>query len=58
MPYDTEIDAADRPMLIDNVWRAGGGGEWLPILNPVDESLLGRFAVATTTDLDEALASA
>lgn len=58
MPYDTEIDAADRPLLIDNVWRAGGGGEWLPILNPVDESVLGRFAVATTADLDEALASA
>lgn len=58
MPFDTEIDAADRPLLIDNTWRAGGSGEWLPILNPVDESVLGRFAVAITADLDEALASA
>jgi succinate-semialdehyde dehydrogenase/glutarate-semialdehyde dehydrogenase len=58
MPYDTDIEAADRPLLIDNTWRPGGGGEWLPILNPVDESVIGRFAVATAADLDEALASA
>lgn len=58
MPFDTDIETADRRLLIDNVWRAGGSGEWLPILNPVDESVLGRFAVATLSDLDDALASA
>lgn len=58
MAFDTDIEAADRPLLIDNVWRAGAGGEWLPILNPVDESVIGRHAVATAADLDVALASA
>ncbi|WP_304218952.1 NAD-dependent succinate-semialdehyde dehydrogenase [Phenylobacterium aquaticum] len=58
MPFDTDIEAADRPLLINNVWQAGSGGEWLPILNPVDESVIGRHAVATIADLDMALASA
>jgi succinate-semialdehyde dehydrogenase/glutarate-semialdehyde dehydrogenase len=58
MPFDTDIETADRSLLINNVWRAGGGGEWLSILNPVDESVLGRLAVATPEDLDVALAAA
>jgi succinate-semialdehyde dehydrogenase/glutarate-semialdehyde dehydrogenase len=56
MPFD--LEAADRPLMIDNVWREGGAGGWLPILNPVDESVVGRLAVATIEDLDAALASA
>jgi succinate-semialdehyde dehydrogenase/glutarate-semialdehyde dehydrogenase len=58
MPFDTDVEAQDRRLLINNVWRDGGGGAWLPILNPVDESVVGRFAVATTADLDDALAAA
>jgi succinate-semialdehyde dehydrogenase/glutarate-semialdehyde dehydrogenase len=56
MPFD--LETTDRPLLIDNVWRGGGAGGWLPILNPVDESVVGRLAVATLEDLDAALASA
>jgi succinate-semialdehyde dehydrogenase/glutarate-semialdehyde dehydrogenase len=58
MAFDTEIGADDCALMIDNVWRAGGGGEWAPILNPADESVLGRHAVATLADLDDALAAA
>ncbi len=58
MAFDTDIDASDRVLLIDNVWRPGGSGEWLPIVDPSDESAIGRLAVATPADLDEALASA
>lgn len=57
MPFDHIPDTADRLLMINNTWRTGAGGEWAPILNPVDESVLGRLAVATTADLDEALAA-
>lgn len=57
MPYDHIPDTADRLLMINNTWRTGAGGEWLSILNPVDESVVGRLAVATTADLDEALAA-
>ena len=46
MAFDTEIGADDCDLMIDNVWRAGASGEWSPILNRVDESLIGRRAVA------------
>jgi succinate-semialdehyde dehydrogenase/glutarate-semialdehyde dehydrogenase len=58
MTFDTEIGADDCALMIDNVWRAGASGEWSPILNPVDESVIGRHAVAQIADLDDALAAA
>lgn len=58
MPLDTALEAEDRLLLIDNVWRAGSSQGWAPILNPVDESVIGRHAMATSADLDEALAAA
>ncbi|MDR3509457.1 MAG: NAD-dependent succinate-semialdehyde dehydrogenase, partial [Caulobacteraceae bacterium] len=58
MAFDTEIRGDDCPLLIDNVWRSGSAGTWTPILNPADESQVGRHAVATTADLDDALAAA
>ena len=54
----TEAAGADCALMIDNVWRAGGHGDWSPILNPVDERMVGRHAVATAADLDDALAAA
>lgn len=58
MSIDTAIGATDCALMIDNAWRPGGDGRWASILNPVDESVVGRHAVATVADLDEALASA
>lgn len=53
-----DIAAGDCPIMIDNVWRAGGDGRWAPVLNPATEQTIGRHAFATTADLDEALAAA
>ncbi|MBA4793106.1 MAG: aldehyde dehydrogenase family protein [Phenylobacterium sp.] len=38
--------------------RPGSGGEWLDIVKPADEAVIGRLAVATPGDLDEAPAAA
>ncbi|MBV9512207.1 MAG: aldehyde dehydrogenase family protein, partial [Caulobacteraceae bacterium] len=50
--------SADCALMIDNAWRDGGEGGWAPILNPVDGREIGRHAVATLADLDDALAAA
>jgi succinate-semialdehyde dehydrogenase/glutarate-semialdehyde dehydrogenase len=39
-------------------WRPGAEGRWAPIVNPADESVVGRHAMATLGDLDAALAAA
>ncbi|MFG5777831.1 NAD-dependent succinate-semialdehyde dehydrogenase [Comamonas sp. J-3] len=44
-------------LLIDGTWRDAQGGAWLDIVNPADESVIGRVAKAGVADLDEALAS-
>ena len=48
---DTELHIAGR-------WRAGADRETLGVLNPATGETIGRCAVATTADLDEALAAA
>lgn len=44
--------------LIAGVWTRGTGTETLPVINPATEEEIGRLPLATTTDLDQALASA
>jgi len=58
MAYDLEAGAGDCSLLIDNKWRPAADDSWAPVLNPVDESVVGRHAVATVADLDAALAAA
>ena len=48
----------DVKLFIAGKWRDGSSGETLPINDPATEEEIGRLAVATRTDLDEALASA
>ncbi|MEQ1955932.1 NAD-dependent succinate-semialdehyde dehydrogenase [Mesorhizobium sp. CN2-181] len=43
---------------IDGQWKPAAAGKTLPIINPVNESVLGQLAHAETADLDEALAAA
>lgn len=52
------VDLPSLLLMIDNQWRAGGGQEWLEVINPATERPVGRLAVAAKSDLDEALASA
>lgn len=48
----------DVKLFIAGKWRDGSSGETLPIIDPATEEEIGRLAVATKSDLDEALASA
>ena len=48
----------DVSLHIAGQWRQGGAGESLPILNPATGESIGRVAVATRSDLDDALAAA
>jgi succinate-semialdehyde dehydrogenase/glutarate-semialdehyde dehydrogenase len=45
-------------LLINGAWRDGSTGDWLPVVNPATEAQIGRLAVATRQDLDDALAGA
>lgn len=45
-------------LLIDGQWRDSSSQEWLDIINPADESSIGRVAKASRADLDAALAAA
>jgi succinate-semialdehyde dehydrogenase/glutarate-semialdehyde dehydrogenase len=58
MAFDTDAGAHDCALMIDNVWREAAGGAWAPVVNPADEQVIGRHAVATLADLDLALAAA
>ncbi|HWT98014.1 MAG TPA: aldehyde dehydrogenase family protein, partial [Terriglobales bacterium] len=49
---------ATHQLLINGAWRNGSTSEWLPVLNPATEQQIGRLAVATKADLDDALAAA
>jgi succinate-semialdehyde dehydrogenase / glutarate-semialdehyde dehydrogenase len=42
-------------LFIDGVWRQGAGRETLSVENPADRTELGRVAVATPGDLDDAV---
>ena len=48
----------DVKLHIAGEWRAGSGGQTLPILNPATGETLSQLAVATRDDLDQALAAA
>ncbi|MCK1744691.1 NAD-dependent succinate-semialdehyde dehydrogenase [Bradyrhizobium sp. 139] len=45
-------------LFIDGAWRLGGDGDDLPLLNPATAQQFGRVAVATASDLEDALSSA
>lgn len=46
----------DLQLYIDGSWRTSP--ESLPVINPVDETVIGRVPVASRADLDDALAAA
>lgn len=48
----------DTDLHIAGAWTKGSGAETMPVLNPATGETLGRFAVATTDDLDRALEAA
>lgn len=50
------VDYPEIPLLIGGKWRATAGD--LPVVNPADQSVIGRVPVAGTADLDDALAAA
>ncbi|TGN73420.1 aldehyde dehydrogenase family protein [Bradyrhizobium yuanmingense] len=45
-------------LFIDGAWRSGRSGTDLPLINPATEQEVGRVAVASASDLDDALRSA
>ncbi len=45
-------------VFIGGVWRAGAGGETLPLFNPSDGTLLAQIARGTAADIDAAVAAA
>ncbi|UPK28185.1 aldehyde dehydrogenase family protein [Bradyrhizobium sp. 195] len=45
-------------LFVNGAWRAGGSGTDLPLINPATEQECGRVAVASASDLDDALTSA
>lgn len=47
----------DTLLHIDGRWRAGGGGNFQPVINPATEATIGQVACADQADLDEALAA-
>lgn len=44
-------------LLIDGVWRQGGGSATTPVVNPATEEVLGHLPLCSAADLDEALAA-
>lgn len=48
---------SDVKLFINGKWRDGKEGKTLPIIDPATEEEIGRLAVATKPDLDEALES-
>jgi len=45
-------------LLIDGQWLQGEGRHTLPVINPATEEVLGQLPLATSADLDRALAAA
>ncbi|MDG2474417.1 MAG: NAD-dependent succinate-semialdehyde dehydrogenase [Paracoccaceae bacterium] len=48
----------DTSLFINGKWRSASSNEWSNVINPATEEIVGKFAVAQTTDLDEALDAA
>ena len=44
-------------LLIDGQWRAARRGQTRPVIDPVDEEIIGHLPSADTADLDEVLAA-
>lgn len=51
-------DSINYKLFINGTWRVGGNRADLPLLNPATEQETGRVAVASASDLDDALMSA
>lgn len=45
-------------LYIDGEFKNGAGNEWLPVINPADESLVGLAAMAATEDAEAAVQAA
>lgn len=54
----TDSYTTDLALFINGSWRAGEGRDALPVLNPATGGVLTHLPVATSADLDEALAAA
>ncbi|MGY4408248.1 aldehyde dehydrogenase family protein [Bradyrhizobium sp. USDA 3315] len=51
-------DSIGYKLFINGAWRSGGNGTDLALINPATEQEFGRVAIASSSDLDDALASA
>ncbi len=58
LPLPSASSPLDVQLLIDGVWRAGTGGETLPITNPATEGRVGQVALAAEPDMRDAVAAA
>lgn len=47
----------DVKLLVNGQWITPAGEAWIEIVNPADESVIGRVAIAGTAELDAALAA-
>ena len=55
---DTATYDADLKLFIDGSWRAGEGGDAAAVINPATGQAIAEVPLASTADLDEALAAA
>lgn len=51
-------DSMNYKLFIDGAWRSGGSGTDLTLIDPATEQEFGRVAIASASDLDDALTSA
>ncbi|MEI9426181.1 aldehyde dehydrogenase family protein [Mesorhizobium sp. Cs1299R1N3] len=51
-------EARSYQLFINGKWRAGSDGATIPVINPATEMVFASVAAASSSDLDEALASA
>ncbi|MCK1605902.1 NAD-dependent succinate-semialdehyde dehydrogenase [Bradyrhizobium sp. 166] len=51
-------ESENYKLFINGAWRLGGNGDDLPLLNPATAQQFGHVAVATGSDLEDALSSA
>uniref|UniRef100_A0A453L9L1 Aldehyde dehydrogenase domain-containing protein n=1 Tax=Aegilops tauschii subsp. strangulata TaxID=200361 RepID=A0A453L9L1_AEGTS len=47
-----------RPLFIDDDWRAPALGRHLPVINPTTEASIGEIPAGTSEDVDAAVAAA
>ena len=45
-------------LLINGTWRPSSSSDWLDVVNPATEEVVGKVAIAQISDLDEALDAA